>query len=212
MFGAGRGVRSLALLALGTGVGGAIIAGGRLLRGEGGAAGEFGHVPVELRGAPCVCGGRGCLSLFIGGEFMARAARSRVEAGEPSALLDRAGGDPGRIDTVLVFQAAAAGDALASELVERACEALGAGIALVVNSLDPGLVIVTGGVAASLVALESDVVRAVRRYALRHVLNRTCIRILASDKDRTVLGGAALALYELRWRAPVVAMPAGQPS
>lgn len=211
-FGVGRGARSLALLAIGTGVGGAIIADGKLLRGEGGAAGEFGHVPIDFQGPPCLCGGHGCLCLYVGGPFLARVARVRVEAGEPSRLVALAGGDPRRIDSRLVFEAAAAGDPLASELVERGCDALGAGIAVIVNSLDPGLVIVTGGVAGSFVLLEADVQRAARRYALPHVLNRTRIRIAGSDKRRTVVGGAALALYELGRRAPRMAVPAAGPS
>jgi glucokinase len=196
-FGAGRQSSSLAVLALGTGVGGAMIVNGQLLRGEGGSAGEFGHAPIDFRGAPCVCGGRGCLCLYVSGEFMARAARERIDVSAPSPLLTLAEGVRERITCELVFGAAAAGDPFAGELVSVGCQALGAGIAAIVNSLDPGLVIVTGGVARSFALLETEVLRAVKEYALAEPLAHTRIQIAGSDKRRTVLGGAALALYEL---------------
>jgi glucokinase len=201
-FGAGREASSLAVLALGTGVGGAMIVNGQLLRGEGGCAGEFGHLPIDFQGAPCVCGGRGCLCLYVSGEFMARAARERIDASTPSPLLTLAGGDRELITCELVFAAAAAGDGFAGDLVGIGCQALGAGIAGILNSLDPGLVIVTGGVARSFASLESEVLRAVKEYALAEPLAHTRIQIVGSDKRRTVLGGAALALYELRRRVP----------
>jgi glucokinase len=201
-FGAGRDVRSLALLAIGTGVGGAMIVNGQLLRGAGGSAGEFGHVPIDFRGPACVCGGRGCLCLYVAGELMARAARERIDELTPSPLITLAGGERARITAELVFAAADQGDVMARELVDAGCQALGAGIASIVNTLDPGLVIVTGGVARSFAALESDVLHAVKMYALAEPLAHTRIQIVGADKRRTVLGGAALALYELGRRAP----------
>ena len=201
-FGTGRDARSLALLAIGTGVGGAMIVNGQLLRGEGGSAGEFGHVPIDFRGPACVCGGRGCLCLYVSGEFMARTARERIDASAPSPLITLAGGERERITAELVFAAADQGDVMARELVDAGCQALGAGIAAIVNSLDPGLVIVTGGVAGSFAALEPEVLHAVKTYALAEPLAHTRIQIVGADKRRTVLGGAALALYELGRRAP----------
>ena len=66
-WGAGRGARSLVMLALGTGVGGGIIVDGRLLRGRAGFGGELGHVPMNFDGPPCRCGGRGCLKAYVSG-------------------------------------------------------------------------------------------------------------------------------------------------
>jgi predicted NBD/HSP70 family sugar kinase len=122
------------------------------------------------------------------------AAREGVQRGQASGLVVRAGGDPQKITAKLVFEAAEAGDGLARTIVERACEALGAGIGTIVNSLDPELVVITGGVAESLASLESRIVEFARRCSLAHTFGRTRIRIVPADKRRTVLGGAALAL------------------
>jgi glucokinase len=188
----------MALLAIGTGVGGAIILGRELVRGHSGCAGEFGHVLLDFQGPPCPCGGRGCLNAYVAGEALARAGQEVVARGESSKLLALADGDPERIRAAHVFEAAAAGDDAARALVERACTALGAAIGGIVNTLDPELIVVTGGVAGSLVPLEHHVLESARRYALPRALARTRVRIVPADKRRTMLGGAALALGGLR--------------
>lgn len=200
MFGAARGERSLALLALGTGVGGGLILDGALSRGHSGYAGEFGHIPIDFEGPPCPFGGRGCLHLFVSGASLAASARERIGQGVRSNLAKRAGGDPQGITAALIFDAAREGDGLARALVDRACQALGAAIGALVNALDPGLVIVTGGVAASLAPLQSEILRQTGRYALAPALERTRVLMVEADKARTVLGGAALARYELARR------------
>jgi glucokinase len=210
-FGAGRGAASMALLAIGTGVGGAIILGGELVRGHSGCAGEFGYISVDFQAPPSRWGVRGCLNDYVAGEALATAARAAAARGEPSKLLALAGGDRQRITAAVVFEAAAAGDEVATAIVERACAALGAAIGSIVNVLDPELIVVTGGVAASLVTLEPHVVECAARYALPHALARTRLRIVPADKRRTVLGGAALALSRLRTapRPVVSGLPTG---
>lgn len=182
-FGVGRGAESLVVLALGTGPGGAVVVNDRLLRGRSGCAGEFGHIPIQLDGAPCVCGGHGCLCLWIGGEAIA--AKGRDAMASPAVTTER------------VFAASAAGDAAARRIVDDACAALGMGVATIVNSLNPEVLLITGGVAASLVALEDDVRRQIARYALPRALAGTRIYIVPGDKRRTLVGGAALVRYEL---------------
>jgi glucokinase len=197
IFGIGRTTRSLVLLALGTGLGAGIVLDGRLLRGAGGFAGELGHSPVKFDGPPCWCGGRGCLALYASGRGIAEAARGRGAAGQPAAsLLARAGGDPRRITAPLVFGAAADGDPAAATIVEETCQALGAMIGIVVNGLNPDLVIITGGVAASLAALEGRVLAAAAAFALSRAFAQTQIRIVPGDKQVATRGGAALVRYE----------------
>src|SRR2546425_2415311 len=111
MFGAGRGTRSLVVLAPGTGFGAGIVLESRLVRGAAGFGGELGHTPVKFDGPPCWCGGRGCLALYASGRGIAEAARARV-AGLPDApLLTAAGGDPRAITAPLGFRAARGGGA-----------------------------------------------------------------------------------------------------
>lgn len=200
-FGLGRGVASLAVLAIGTEVGGAFLAGDVLVRGAHGFGGELGHVPVNFDGPRCQCGGRGCLGAYLGGRQLAAEARRRVRDGATSRLAERAGGDPDHITSAMVFAAAAAGDPLAGALVDDACEALAATLATIVNGLDPQLIVITGGVAASLVPLQADILRRAAAYAFAHPLGSTRIQITRADKRDTVRGGAALVGYERARRA-----------
>jgi len=199
-FGLGRGAASCVVLAIGSAVGAGIIIDGRLVRGKSGYAGELGHIPIDFDGPRCICGGQGCLNLYVGGDFMAAEARERVTH-EPSSLPALAGGEAGAITAETIFRAAAAGDGLAREMVDRACRALGAGLAVTVNSLNPEVVVVTGGVAKSLLALQAEIIRRAGEYALADSLAGTSIRFVPGHKSQTVRGGAALVLYEQARRA-----------
>jgi glucokinase-like ROK family protein len=200
-FGAGRGARSLVVLAPGTGFGAGVILDGRLVRGVAGFGGEFGHTPVKFDGPPCWCGGRGCLAVYASGRGIAEAAQARVAGHTESALLGAAGGAAQRITAELVFRAAADGEPVATAVVDEACRALGAMLATIVNGLNPEIVIVTGGVAASLAALEKQILAAAAEYAFPRALAATRITIAPADKRLTVRGAAALVLYERERRA-----------
>jgi predicted NBD/HSP70 family sugar kinase len=198
-FGLGRGASSLVVLAIGTGIGGGIILNSELVRGTSGYAGEFGHMTVNFRGPLCsVCGGRGCMAAYIDGTQLAAQART--------LMAPRPGRDPEVITAAMVFEAAAAGDRLATRIVDEACEALAAGLGAIVNAFNPEIIVVTGGVAQSLVSLEADIVRRIAAHALGPALEQARIAIVPSDKRTTVLGGAALVLYELRRRDRLGAM------
>jgi glucokinase len=184
-WGAGRGARSLVMLALGTGVGGGIILDGRLHRGQAGFGGELGHVPIAFEGPPCICGGRGCLKAYVSGTDIARRGAERL--GRPVGAAD-------------VFRLAADGDAAAGALVEEVCVALGAGLAIIVNGLNPERLLLAGSVAKSLRPLEARVRAALARYAFAEAVRSTHLEILSLDKDATVRGGAALVHYETERR------------
>lgn len=186
MFGAGRGARSLVVLALGTGVGGGIILDGRLHRGQGGFGGELGHVPINFDGRPCICGGRGCLKAYVSGTDIALQGEARLKR---------------PVDAATVFLLAERGDPVAREIVAEVCQALGAGLAVIVNGLNPERLLLAGSVAKSLKSLEDEVRAQTARYAFRQALGSTRIEILTMDKDATVRGGAALVAYETRRRS-----------
>ncbi|MBI2154630.1 MAG: ROK family protein [Candidatus Rokubacteria bacterium] len=188
-FGVGRGARSLVLLALGTGVGGGIILDGHLVRGAGGYGGELGCLPINFDTPRASAFGRGWLDSYVSGREIAETARQRL----PDLGAD--------VTAATVFQAARDGHAGARALVEEVCQALGAGLAIIVNALNPEVVLVTGGVAESLIPMESAVLRWVSEYAFRRALVTTRITFLSLDKRATVLGGAALYLYETGGKA-----------
>lgn len=196
-FGAGRGAHSLVVLAAGTGFGSGIVLDGTLVRGAHGLGAEFGHAPVRFDGRPCWCGGRGCLAVYASGRGVAEAARERVAGDPDSTLLREAGGDPALVTAAAVFAAAERGDPTAAAVVDEACRALGAMIAVVVNGLNPEVVVVTGGVAASYARLERRVLAAAADHALARAIADTRVVIVPGDKRVTTRGAAALVFYEL---------------
>ena len=143
--GAGAGYADLVLVTLGTGVGGGVVVGGRVLTGSGGFAGELGHVIVDEGGRPCPCGNRGCVEAYASGSAIGALARDRLV--DPTTVtslreLEAVAGPE-------VTTAARAGDQVAIEVLEEAGRWLGVALASLVNVLDPGVVLLGGGAAAA---------------------------------------------------------------
>lgn len=148
-FGAGKGVDTVALYTLGTGIGGGLVINGQLYLGIGGAAGELGHVSVDFNGPRCNCGSRGCIEALASGPAIAAAGMRAVVQGGTTRITALCEGDLNRITPELVYEAALAGDAVAREIYEQAGRVIGYGIANVVTALTPRRVIIGGGVAAA---------------------------------------------------------------
>ncbi|HEX3363146.1 MAG TPA: ROK family protein [Solirubrobacterales bacterium] len=143
--GAGRGLDSLIGVFWGTGVGGGLILGGKPWLGRG-AAGEIGHMVIKRGGAKCPCGRRGCMEAYAGRAAMEAEARRRQDDGEKTDLfkLMEKHNKP-RLTSSIWDRAIDNGDKLAIELIDRAIEALGTGIASATNLLDPEAIIIGGG-------------------------------------------------------------------
>ena len=180
-WGAGRGAKSFVLLAVGTGVGGGMVLDGRLHRGAGGFGGELGHVPIAFDGRPCICGARGCLKAYVAGPDLAREASRRL--GRP-------------VDAAELFELADGGDSIAEAVVVEATEALAAGLAIIVNGINPERLLVAGRVGRAFGRREEDVRARLARRAYKGALAATQVIFLDLDKDTSVRGGAALVLYE----------------
>ncbi|RKN38274.1 ROK family glucokinase [Streptomyces hoynatensis] len=147
-FGAGRGAEHLVMITLGTGIGGAILEGGRVKRGAFGVAGEFGHMQVVPGGHRCPCGNRGCWEQYSSGNALVREARELAAADSPVAqhILDRVGHQIGDITGPLISELARAGDPMCVELLEDVGRWLGVGIANLAAALDPARFVIGGGV------------------------------------------------------------------
>ncbi|TCK25068.1 ROK family glucokinase [Pseudonocardia endophytica] len=149
-FGAAAGSSVTVLVALGTGIGNALLLDGRLFRGAHGVAPELGHLRVVPDGRACPCGKRGCWERYCSGTALATTALEMVSADPgPSGLAREAAADPGRITGQRVAAAAREGDPLARRAVRDLGRWLGEGLSLVADVFDPDLVIVGGGVSAS---------------------------------------------------------------
>lgn len=142
-FGTARGSDHVAMLTLGTGIGSGFVVDGRLIRGFGGAAAEFGHVVVDPHGPPCPCGLRGCLEQLASGGAFARAAREAVAQDPDSSILAFAG-TAQAITGEHVARAAKELDETARRVLRTAGIALGIGLVNVVNVFDPELIVLGG--------------------------------------------------------------------
>src|SRR5205823_8368848 len=113
--GAARGVEDMAMLTLGTGVGGGIVFGGRIFHGMTGMAGEFGHITVEPEGVPCPCGNRGCLEQYASATAVVRMAREAISSRRAGALERAASSDP-EFSAKTVYNLAIQGDVEAKRI------------------------------------------------------------------------------------------------
>jgi glucokinase len=150
-FGSAQGESDVMMVNLGTGIGGGILIGGKVVRGRYGIAGEFGHMQVVPGGQRCECGNRGCWEQYASGNALVREARSLAMAHSPLAtdLLERVDGDPMRLTGPLITQAASEGDQTAVELLAEIGGWLGTGIANLAAAFDPGVFVIGGGVSAA---------------------------------------------------------------
>jgi glucokinase len=146
--GAGRGTQHMIMLTLGTGIGGGLILDGKLYRGAVGAAGELGHITLELDGPPCqgACPGRGHLEALASGTATDKLAVERA-AEHPEGDLGRAAAEGRAVDARLAVDLAAEGPGDARELLERVGFVLGTAIASYVNIFNPEVVVLGGGFA-----------------------------------------------------------------
>jgi len=148
LHGAGQDASDMVLVTLGTGIGGGVIAGGRLVRGKHGFAGEYGHMVVDPDGPPCPCGRRGCWERYASGSGLARLAREAAVGGRVHRVLEIAGGDPEAVRGEMVMQAAREGDTDALAVIDEFGRWVALGLVNLTNTLDPERFVLGGGLAA----------------------------------------------------------------
>lgn len=144
-FGAGRGARCVLGVFPGTGIGGACIYEGRILRGTNRSCLEIGHIRVMRGGAVCGCGRRGCLETVASRLAIAAQAAVAVFRGEAPNLGEIAGTDIAQIRSGALAEAIRRGDKVIEGILRNAASALGSGIASVVNLLAPDVIVLGGG-------------------------------------------------------------------
>lgn len=143
--GAAQGWHDVILVTLGTGIGGGIVAGGVLLRGANGFAGEIGHMVVDPDGPPCPCGQRGCWERFASGGGLGRLAQQAAAEGRATRVLALAGGEPSLVRGEHVTVAAAEGDAEARAVLADLGWWVALGLANLANAFDPQAFVLGGG-------------------------------------------------------------------
>ncbi len=195
--GAGRGQTDILVVFVGSGVGSAIITGGRLLKGAGGAAGEFGHVKVVPAGGRlCGCGELGCLESYMGGHNLIAQMREAIDSGRPTLLRELAAREGKVFSPVVLEEAALAGDAEAQVIYDRAVEALALAIANQITVLNPGALVIGGGVLSRCPQMRERVRAGVARWAGRVSQRVLQVTDAALGDDSGLIGAALLGAGE----------------
>ncbi len=194
-FGAGVGSDDVIYITWSTGIGGGVIAGGRLLTGSRGFAAELGHMTIDLNGPKCNCGNIGCLEMMASGTAIARLAAEALSGGAASAMTGLTRGGPATVTARTVAEAARSGDRLALDILRTAATNLGVGLVNLVHMFNPEIIVLGGGVSQSgdiLFPTVREVVaeRAMPDYSVR-------IEPAALGDDCGLLGAAALVLEDL---------------
>jgi len=185
--GAGRGARSLVLLTIGTGIGSGIIIDGKLWQGQGGYAGEIGHITVNPEGDPCPCGGRGCLETEAAAPKIVKTFQALTGRTEVSDSRD-------------IYLLAKAGDKAAIESFGRSAYYLGIGLGIVINLLNPEKILIGGGVVSAGKTLLGPAIEEARRRSHRLSFAGCRIEKAALGNDAGLVGAAAWSRLKARGR------------
>jgi predicted NBD/HSP70 family sugar kinase len=192
--------RDFAYMTVSDGVGVGVVVGGQVLRGHGFTAGEFGHVPLDLNGPLCLCGARGCLEAYTSNlATLSRYLGQELSPSRTRALLQETGLTIGD-----VIARARAGDARAEAAVAETARYLGAGIAMIVNTLNPAQIFGGGEITAAWDAVEPAVRAALAERALTEAAAATPI-IAEPPEALPRLRGAAALVAAPMFAAPQVA-------
>src|SRR5215204_449829 len=191
--GVGKGVDNVLFVKVGTGIGGGIIADGRLYRGTQGCAGDIGHICVDTDGPVCSCGNKGCLEAMAAAPAIA--AKAKQYAGEGiSPVLREVFDQRGALTARDVGEAASLGDYHALQIIRDSGRLVGQVLAILVSTLNPSLIVVGGGVANIGNSLLAEIRTAVYRRSLPLATRDLPIVLSALDQEAGVTGASVLAV------------------
>jgi glucokinase len=163
--GAGRNVDDMAMLTLGTGVGGGMVLRGKIWYGMNGMAGEFGHWTVEPEGHPCGCGNRGCLEQYASASAVVRMAREAIASGATTVLTQAASAGQ-EFSARAIYNLAVQGDEEAQRIFRRVGRALGIVLASLVNGLNLPMYVIGGGAASAWEAFAPSIFEELRERSV----------------------------------------------
>ncbi len=191
MFGAGRGCDNFVCITVGTGIGSGIVVNGQIVRGASNAAGEIGHIKLQMQDGPlCGCGDRGCLEAYASGPSIVAMAYDYIRGGKSTKFRELAG--DGEITPYIVAKAAEEGDPVAKRIFEIMGYYIGIGLTSVVNLLNPEKVIIGGGVAECGELLLAPIRKTIKERAM--VVSGNAVEIVPAQlgNNAGVIGASML--------------------
>ncbi len=204
-FGLGRDFDDFLYIDAGIGIGAAFFFNGKLYRGAGGKAGEFGHITVDENGPLCSCGNNGCLEALASCAAIIKTVQIAIERGVDSKIRELAGEDLEQISIEVIAQAAAENDSLAFRVLLEAASYIAIGLADLVNLLNPRLIIFGGALFRAAPQLLSDSLwRIIKQRSLEKSANEVQLQVSPLGSEAGALGAARLVaerILEDMWHA-----------
>lgn len=190
--GAAKGATHAVCLTLGTGVGGGIIINGKIYAGFNFAGAELGHMVIEMDGAQCTCGRKGCFEAYSSATGLVRMTKEAMDADKSSKMWEMSAVE-GKVSARLAFNAMRAGDATAKAVVNKYIKCLAAGTANVINIFQPNILCIGGGVCNEGDALLLPLRELIMEEAYtKHSKENTKIVIAKLGNDAGIIGAAFL--------------------
>ena len=191
--GAGKDAMNIVCLTLGTGVGGGIIIDGRIYRGSSLSAGEIGHIPVNVDGPKCICGGRACLESYIGRDRIIKRTIEKLTQRKESIIPKLVEEDLKKITPKIICEAAEAGDMLAIEIWRETAQYLATALTGIINVLNPELIVIGGGIANTGKYLFDPLRETIKKRVFQFLAKKTRIVCAQLGEEAGIIGSAMLA-------------------
>lgn len=192
--GGAKGCKNIVMVTLGTGVGGGVIVGGRIIPGFDGAGGEIGHITVCLEEKEaCNCGRYGCLEQYVSATGIVRVTKRRLDGtNDPTSLREM---DFDLLTAKDVFDTAKAGDVVALELVDEVCEILGMALSNIACVVNPEMIVIGGGVSKAGTLLMDGIHKHFMAHAFSSCQN-TKFALAGLGNDAGMYGGVQMLLED----------------
>lgn len=195
IFGAGKKFDSFIMVTLGTGVGGGIVFNKKIFRGEFGAAGELGHISIDLNGPKCNCGSTGCIEAYAGNSYLKEQIRSELKNYSNSIVWEIIDNDLGKVSPRVIQIASEKKDEYARFVIERMGKQLGSALASLSNLLDISTFIIGGGVAGFGKPLFDSVRLTVANRVLAPLRSRVLVIPAKLQNEAGIKGASSLVFY-----------------
>ena len=198
MAGAGKGAEMFAMITLCTGVGGGIVIGGKIYRGFNFAGAELGHTVIEVDGRPCTCGRKGCFEAYASATGLIKTTKE-VMSDYPDSIMHEIASEYGKVNGRVAFDAKRKGDLGGVIAVDRYVKYLAEGVTNIINTFQPNVFCIGGGISNEKeYLLEPLKARVTRDVYTRNSINNTDIKIAELMGDAGLIGAALLGFSDAK--------------
>ncbi|MFA4922922.1 MAG: ROK family protein [Ignavibacteriaceae bacterium] len=197
IFGAGKSYKFFIMITLGTGVGGGIILNKKLFRGDFGAAGEIGHITIDINGPKCGCGSYGCIEAYAGNGYIIQRVKEELKQHQDSKIAELISDDFNALTPKVISSAAELGDAYANDVIKDLGKKIGYALASVSNLLDVSTFIVGGGIAGFDKLLLDNIEISLKQRVLKSLAPRCKVLPAKLKNEAGIKGASSLVFYSI---------------